>query len=93
MAGSPLSVIVSTAYLDGLHDFDINTAWEGMWKDATEPAPAGKPYQGQPGMDWINNIHYVPNDKVDYGSVSQLQEDVIGYASLYHLAKATGQNR
>lgn len=91
MAGSPLSVIVSTAYLDGLHDFDIDTAWEGMWRDATEPAPAGKPYQGQLGMDWINSVHYVPNDKVEYGSVSQLQEDTIAYASLYRLAKALGK--
>ncbi|GGH14159.1 GH92 family glycosyl hydrolase [Silvibacterium dinghuense] len=91
MAGSPLSVIVSTAWLDGLHDFDIDTAWKGMWLDATQPAPEGKPYQGQIGMQWINTLHYVPNDKVEYGSVSQIQEDAIAYASLYRLAKALGK--
>jgi predicted alpha-1,2-mannosidase len=91
MAGSPLTVIVSTAWLDGLHDFDMHTAWEGMYRDATEAAPAGKPYQGQVGMKWINSLHYVPNDKVDYGSVSQLQEDAVAYSSLYRLAKALGK--
>jgi predicted alpha-1,2-mannosidase len=91
MAGSPLTAIVSTAWLDGLHDFDINTAWEGMFRDATEAAPANKPYQGQVGMQWINTLHYVPNDKVDYGSVSQIQEDAIAYASLYRLANALGK--
>ncbi|MFT4112072.1 GH92 family glycosyl hydrolase [Silvibacterium sp.] len=91
MAGSPLSVIVSTAWLDGLHDFDMNTAWKGMWLDATQPAPANKPYQGQVGIDWINKIHYTPQDKVDYGSVSQIQEDAIAYASLYRVAKSLGK--
>jgi predicted alpha-1,2-mannosidase len=91
MAGSPLTVIVSTAWLDGLHDFDIDSAWEGMYRDATEAAPANKPYRGEAGMQWINTLHYVPNDKVDYGSVSQIQEDAIAYASLYRLAKALGK--
>lgn len=91
MAGSPLTVIVSTAWLDGLHDFDIDTAWEGMFRDATEAPPPNKPYQGEEGIHWINSIHYVPNDKVEYGSVSQIQEDAIAYASLYRLAKALGK--
>ena len=91
MAGSPLSVIVSTAWLDGLHDFDMPTAWEGMLRDATQAAPPGKPFQGEVGMQWINTLHYAPNDKVDYGSVSQIQEDTIAYASLYRLAKALGK--
>ena len=91
MAGSPLTVIVSTAWLDGLHDFDIDSAWEGMYRDATEAAPANKPYRGEAGMQWINTLHYVPNDKVDYGSVSQIQEDAIAYASLYRLAKSLGK--
>jgi predicted alpha-1,2-mannosidase len=91
MAGSPLTTIVSTAWLDGLHGFDINTAWEGMYRDATQAPPAGKTYVGQEGIQWINTLHYVPNDKVKYGSVSQLQEDAIAYASLYRLAEKLGK--
>jgi predicted alpha-1,2-mannosidase len=91
MAGSPLTVALANAWLDGLHGFDIKTAWEGMYKDATEVPPAGKPYLGQEGMEWINKLHYVPNDKLRYGSVSQIQEDAIAYASLYYLAKELGK--
>lgn len=91
MAGSPLTVSLATAWLDGLHGFDMNAAWEGMLKDATQAPPSGHPYIGQEGIDWINKVHYVPDDKVEYGSVSQIQEDVIAYASLYRLAKALGK--
>jgi len=93
MAGSPLSVIMCTAWLDGLHGFDVKTAWEGMLRDATEAPPAGRPYVGQEGIEWINKLHYVPNDKLKYGSVSQIQEDCIAYASLYHLAVSLGDTK
>ena len=91
MAGSPLTIMMANAWLDGIHGFDMNSAWEGMYKDATQAPPAHRPYQGQEGIDWINKVHYVPNDKVKYGSVSQIQEDCIAYASLYYLAKELGK--
>ncbi|MDE3201888.1 MAG: GH92 family glycosyl hydrolase [Acidobacteriota bacterium] len=91
MAGSPLTVGLATAWLDGLHGFDMDSAWEGMLKDATQAPPKGKPYVGQEGVDWINKVHFVPDDKVGYGSVSQMQEDAIAYASLYRVAKALGK--
>lgn len=86
MAGSPLTAVLCMAWLDGLHGFDMNLAWQGMLKDATQVPPPAKPYSGEAGMKWINQLHYVPNDKVKYGSVSQIQEDAIAYASLYRLA-------
>ncbi len=91
MAGSPLTVVLATAWLDGLHGFDMDAAWKGMLLDATQAPPPGKPYQGEEGIDWINKIHYVPNDKVKYGSVSQIQEDAVAYASLYRLAVNLGK--
>jgi predicted alpha-1,2-mannosidase len=91
MAGSPLTVSLATAWLDGLHGFDIQSAWEGMLKDATEAPPSGRPYAGEDGIEWINKIHYTPDDKVPYGSVSQIQEDAVAYASLYRLAVALGK--
>lgn len=91
MAGSPLTVGLATAWLDGIHNFDIKSAWEGMYKDATEVPPPGKPYVGEEGMEYINKLHYVADDKVKYGSVSQLQEDTVAYASLYYLAKNLGK--
>lgn len=93
MAGSPLTTVLSTDWLDGLHGFDMKAAWPGMLKDATEAPPAGKPYKGEAGINWINKLHFVPNDKVSYGSVSQIQEDCIAYASLYYLAKDLGKTQ
>ena len=91
MAGSPLTVAMAMAWLDGLHDFDMNAAWQGMLKDATEAPPPGHPYEGEDSIDWINRLHYAPEDKTRYGSVSQIQEDVVAYASLYRLAVALGK--
>lgn len=91
MVGSPLSIALATAWLDGLRDFNMNKAWEGMLKDATEAPPPGRPYLGEKAMEWINRVHFVPDDRVDYGSVSEIQEDAIAYASLYRLAKALGK--
>lgn len=91
MAGSPLSIVLATAWRDGLHNFDMNAAWQAMYKDATQAPPPGSPYQGEVGMHWINTVHFVPDDKVSYGSVSQLQEDTLAYASLYYLAKDLGK--
>ena len=91
MVGSPLSIILATAWLDGLHGFDMDTAWEGMLKDATQAPPSGRPYLGEKGIEWMNQVHYVPDDKVDYGSVSETQEDTLAYASLYRLANALGK--
>jgi len=51
VAGSPLTVGLALAWLDGLHGFDIQAAWEGMLKDATEAPLSGHPYVGQDGME------------------------------------------
>ena len=91
MNGSPLSTVMATAWLDGLHGFDMDAAWKGMLQDATQAPPPGRPYTGEVGIEWINQLHYVPNDKVKSGSVSDIQEDSIVYAALYRLALALGK--
>jgi predicted alpha-1,2-mannosidase len=93
MCGSPLTTVMCTAYLDGLHGFNINAAWQGMFKDATQAPPPGHPYAGESNINWINKLHYDPNNIEHYGSVSQLQEDCVAYGSLYDLAKALGNTR
>ena len=91
MAGSPLTVVLANAWLDGLHGFDMKAGWEGMLKDATQAPPPGHPYHGEDSIDWINKLHYAPNDRTRYGSVSQIQEDAVAYASLYRLAVDLGK--
>ena len=91
MVGSPLSIAIATAWLDGLHDFDIQAAWEGMFKDATQVPPHGSGFLGEEGVEWMNQFHYLPSDKVDYGSVAKTLEYTNAYASLYRLAIALGK--
>jgi predicted alpha-1,2-mannosidase len=92
MDGSPLSIALATAWLDGLHGFDMKTAWEGMLKDATEAPPPNRPYFGEEGVEWMNKLHYLPADKITYGSVAMTQEYSLAYASLYRLAEALGKD-
>ncbi len=91
MIGSPLTIVLATAWLDGLHGFDIEKAWEGMLRDATEAPPPRQPYLGEEGIEWMNRLHYLPADKVDYGSVAKTQEYCLAYAALYRLAVALGK--
>ncbi len=91
MVGSPLSIVIATAWLDGLHGFDIDKAWEGMLKDVTEAPPPGRPYLGEEGIDWMNKLHYLPADKVQYGSVARTQEYSLACAALYRLAVSLGK--
>ena len=93
MCGSPLTTVMCMAYLDGLHGFNIHAAWQGMFKDATEAPPGGHPYAGESNINWINKLHFDPNNYESYGSVSQLQEDCVAYGSLYYLAKALGKTQ
>jgi predicted alpha-1,2-mannosidase len=92
MVGSPLSIALATTWLDGLHGFDIKTAWEGMLKDATEAPPPSRPFVGQEGIESINKIHYVPAKKLDYDSVASTLEYSLAYASLHHLAASLGKD-
>lgn len=87
MCGSPLTTVMCTAWDDGLHGFDMRAAWRGMYKDATMAPPPGRPYQGESNIGWINKLHFDPDNYEGYGSVSQIQEDCIAYAAMYHLAK------
>lgn len=91
MVGSPLSIALATAWLDGLHGFDMKDGWQGMFQDATQPAPPGRPYHGETSMNWINKVHFVPNHQTGYGSVSELQEDATAYAALYRLGMDLGR--
>jgi len=91
MCGSPLTSFVATAWNYGLHGFDIATAYEGMLKDALQPAPPGKPYQGQANIAWMDRVGYIPEDKEGYGSVSQTEEDCYAYAALSSIAASRGK--
>jgi predicted alpha-1,2-mannosidase len=93
MIGSPLTIALATAWLYGLHGFDMDTAWRGMLEDATEAPPPDKPYVGEEGIEWINRLHYLPADKVEYGSVAKTLEYSLAYASLARVAASLHKDK
>ncbi len=92
MCGSPLTSVICTAYRDGIRNFDIQTAYQAMLKDATQAPPRGKPYAGESNIGYINKLHYDPQDKEGYGSVSQTEEDCYAYSALAGLAQELGKD-
>lgn len=91
MCGSPLTSLLATAWGYGLRGFDMATAYEGMWKDATQRPPPGKPYGGESNVEYIDKLGYIPDDKEGYGSVSQTEEDCYAYAALSYIADSLGK--
>jgi predicted alpha-1,2-mannosidase len=91
MCGSPLTTFVATAWNDGLRGYDMTSLYDGMYKDATQPAPGGKPYQGEANVQWMDKVGYIPDDKEGYGAVSQTEEDCYAYAALASVAASLGK--
>lgn len=88
MEGDPsISVIVDT-WMKGLRDFDINLAYEGMYKSATTP---GKDNLMRPDIDDYIAKGYCPLMEQYDNSVSHALEYYIADYSLYTLAKALGK--
>ncbi|NNM85958.1 MAG: glycoside hydrolase family 92 protein [Phycisphaerales bacterium] len=92
MCGSPLTSVICTAYRYGIHNFDVQTAYQAMLKDATQAPPRGKPYAGESNIGYINQVHYDPQDKEGYGAVSQTEEDCYAYSALAELAQDLGKH-
>ena len=91
MCGSPLTTVAATAWNAGLHGFDMAALYPGMVKDATQPAPPNKPYQGEANVQYMDTLGYIPDDKEGYGSVSQTEEDCLAYAALASVSASLGK--
>ena len=92
MCGSPLTSFMATAWNYGLHGFDMKTAYEGMLKDATRPAPLNRPYAGESNVVLLDKLGYIPDDKEGYGSVSQTEEDCYAYSALALVSESLGKS-
>jgi predicted alpha-1,2-mannosidase len=90
MFGTPADVVVSEAYLKGIHDFDVETAYQAMRATGLTGKPAGTRFAGREGLEWYLQYGYCPSDKMD-DSVAATME--FGWAdnSISLLAKALGK--
>ena len=91
MCGSPLTTVAATGWAMGLRDFDMATLYPGMMKDASQPPPPDKPYQGESNVAYMDTLGYIPDDKEGYGSVSQTEEDCLAYAALASVSRSLGK--
>jgi predicted alpha-1,2-mannosidase len=87
MEGDPATIVIADAWLKGLRDFDINTAYEAMQKSAFAPG-AENPLR--PDNDDYMKLGYVPlRDEFD-NSVSHALEYYMADYALSQLAYAIG---
>lgn len=85
MEGDPSIPVIVDTWMKGLRDFDINLAYEGMYKSATTP---GKDNLMRPDIDDYIAKGYCPLMEQYDNSVSHALEYYIADYSLYTLAKA-----
>ncbi len=88
MEGDPSLPVIVDTWKKGLRDFDIETAYEAMYKSATTP---GNQNLMRPDIDDYISKGYVPLMEQYDNSVSHALEYYIADYSLYTLAKELGK--
>lgn len=88
MEGDPSIPVIVDTWMKGLRDFDINLAYEAMYKSATTP---GKDNLMRPDIDDYIKRGYCPMQSQYDNSVSHALEYYIADYSLSTLAKALGK--
>jgi len=90
MFGTPADMAVTEAYLKGIRDFDVETAYEAMRRTATEGVPPNCRFGGRDGLEWYLKLGYVPDDKTDESVAKTFEYSWADY-SLSLLAKELGR--
>ncbi|TKG94664.1 glycoside hydrolase family 92 protein [Puteibacter caeruleilacunae] len=98
MIGSHADAILADAYVKGFRDFDAQTAYEAMYKNAMTPPDGDEDktwrdrapwssYEGRAGLTWYKQLGYVPVDKTSE-SVSRTLEFAYDDFCVAQMAKA-----
>ncbi len=88
MEGDPSIPVIVDAWMKGLRDFDIDKAYEAMYKSATLP---GKENRMRPDNDDYMSLGYVPLKEKFDNSVSHALEYYIADWNLARFAEALGK--
>jgi predicted alpha-1,2-mannosidase len=91
MFGAPAEIAIAEAYLKGIRDFDVETAYRVMRKAALEPAPPGASYSGRRGIAEFMKYGYCPSDTMS-GAVAKTLEYASTDAAIGRLAAALGHD-
>jgi predicted alpha-1,2-mannosidase len=89
MIGTPADMVIAESHLKGITGFDVDKAYEGMRKMATEAMPDGSLCQGRNGFAEWASLGYVATDRADQ-AVSRTLEYAIADFAVSNLAAALG---
>ena len=71
MIGTHVESLIADAWMKGIRDFDVETAYQGMRKDGTEKSDFGG--YGRVGLEYYLSLGYVPCDKVREATARTLE--------------------
>ncbi|ALS99790.1 GH92 family glycosyl hydrolase [Lacimicrobium alkaliphilum] len=91
MIGSNSAINIADAYIKGIRGFDIDTLYEAALKNAE--VDEGRPMTsvGREGVDYYNELGYVPYDVGIHESAARTLEYAFADFNLYQLASLLGK--
>ncbi|MDA0335335.1 MAG: GH92 family glycosyl hydrolase [bacterium] len=89
MPGTQAEILFADGWAKGVRDFDVDAAYEGLLRNATEPGEGGR---GRLGLDAYERLGYVPGDLIE-GSVSRTLEFAYGDYALGTMARDLGHDQ
>jgi predicted alpha-1,2-mannosidase len=90
MVGDPATIVLADTYLRGIKDFEVDKAYEAMYKSATVTELEGNKIR--PGLSYYINKGYIPDDGPKlWGSVSTTLEYCIADYTVSQMAKEIGK--
>jgi predicted alpha-1,2-mannosidase len=101
MIGTPADAIIADAFVRGFRDFDVNTAYAAIYKDAMTPPDGDENKRWRDRAEWTSNearegltyyksLGYIPADKTDE-SVSCTLEDAFEDFCVAQVAQGLGK--
>ncbi|GLX77365.1 alpha-1 2-mannosidase [Thalassotalea insulae] len=91
MIGSNSAVNIADAYIKGIRDFDIDTLYQAIIKNAT--VEQGRPVSsvGREGVNYYNQLGYVPYDVGIHENAARTLEYAFADFNIAQLAQALGK--
>jgi predicted alpha-1,2-mannosidase len=89
MTGSPLDFVFGDAVAKGVKGFDLEAAYQGLKKHATQPVAPGLGY-GRPAVAEYARLGYIPCDLVE-GGLAESLDSAYGDFCIAQVAKALGK--
>ncbi|NOY41661.1 MAG: glycoside hydrolase family 92 protein [Planctomycetes bacterium] len=91
MFGAPAEIVIAEAYLKGIRNFDVETAYRVMRKAALQPAPSKSSFATRPDIAEFVKYGYCPSDTMTR-AVSKTLEYASTDAAIGRLAAALGHD-